>query len=167
MRGWRPDARPGNLAAVATATLCLLNGERADAGLAPAQENARSPAPRSSTPTPWSRNQYFEHDTPDGRDPVDRIRATGYIPTTGAGPSARTSPGAPARWPRPSIVSAWMNSPGHRANILRPEFREIGFGVVIGNPRSTMGPGATYTTNFGGITGAKVRSARAARNRRR
>src|SRR3954447_12608556 len=46
-----------------------------------------------------------------------------------------------------------MNSQGHRENILRPEFREIGFGVVLGNPRATDGQGATYTTNFGAVSG--------------
>ena len=49
------------------------------------------------------------------------------------------------------MVAAWMNSQGHRENVLRPQFREIGFGVAPGNPRSTNGFGATYTTVFGVI----------------
>jgi len=49
------------------------------------------------------------------------------------------------------IVRGWMNSPGHRANILRGTFREIGIGIVVGAP-TRLGPGergATYTTDFG------------------
>src|SRR5688500_18919292 len=90
---------------------------------------------------------------PDGRDVVDLVRATGYILTDrrwlvvenlswGTGDLA-----TPA-----SIVAAWMNSTGHRENILRADYREIGFGVVLGNPRSTDGAGATYTTNFGAVS---------------
>ena len=44
-----------------------------------------------------------------------------------------------------------MESPGHRANILRAEFREIGIGIAHGVP-PTLLPGergATYTTDFG------------------
>ena len=44
-----------------------------------------------------------------------------------------------------------MNSPGHRANILKPAYREIGIGIVAGNPARTDGAGATYATTFGVI----------------
>jgi len=46
-----------------------------------------------------------------------------------------------------SIGAAWMNSPPHRANILRASFREIGIGLASGTPVSVRG--ATYTTDFG------------------
>ena len=48
-----------------------------------------------------------------------------------------------------SIVRAWMNSAGHRHNILNGRFREIGIGVVDSSPVSTANRGATYTTTFG------------------
>ena len=41
-----------------------------------------------------------------------------------------------------------MDSPGHRANIVKRAYREIGIGVVIGAP-SDRGAGATYTADFG------------------
>ena len=76
-------------------------------------------------------NRYFDHQSRDGRDVVDRIRATGYIPS-----DRRWTVGENLAWgtgtlatPR-NIVAAWMNSQGHRENILRAEFREIGFGEV-------------------------------------
>ena len=44
-----------------------------------------------------------------------------------------------------------MKSPGHRENILRPEFTEIGVGIAYESPKAGItDPGAVYTTNFGG-----------------
>ena len=48
------------------------------------------------------------------------------------------------------IMRAWMDSPGHRANIVKRSYREIGIGVVTGVP-SDRGAGATYTADFGVI----------------
>jgi uncharacterized protein YkwD len=43
-----------------------------------------------------------------------------------------------------------MRSPGHKANILRRQFREIGIGIALGAPEDVDGqPGATYTADFG------------------
>jgi Cysteine-rich secretory protein family len=53
-----------------------------------------------------------------------------------------------------SIMQAWMNSPGHRENVLNPDYREVGVGVVAGNPAAADGLGATYATEFGVIEGA-------------
>ncbi len=48
------------------------------------------------------------------------------------------------------IMRAWMNSPGHRANILNRRFREVGIGIVFHAPRgSAAAVAATYTTTFG------------------
>jgi uncharacterized protein YkwD len=41
-----------------------------------------------------------------------------------------------------------MESPGHRENILRGAYRDVGIGVVVGVPGS-KGLGATYTLDFG------------------
>jgi uncharacterized protein YkwD len=41
-----------------------------------------------------------------------------------------------------------MGSPGHRANLLNPGFREIGVGIAYGNPFQDIVGGATYTANF-------------------
>ena len=48
------------------------------------------------------------------------------------------------------IMRLWMNSPGHRANILNGSFREIGIGVAYDAPVAGGGkPVGTYTTDFG------------------
>jgi uncharacterized protein YkwD len=48
------------------------------------------------------------------------------------------------------IMRAWMDSPGHRANVVKRAYREIGIGVVTGTP-SAGNHGATYTADFGVI----------------
>ena len=48
-----------------------------------------------------------------------------------------------------SIVKAWMNSPGHRANILNRDFRELGIGFSVGSPGGDNEPGGIYTADFG------------------
>lgn len=48
-----------------------------------------------------------------------------------------------------AIVRAWMHSPGHRENILNPDFRQIGVGVVWGSPVPLRTTSGTYTTDFG------------------
>jgi uncharacterized protein YkwD len=45
----------------------------------------------------------------------------------------------------------WMHSAGHRANILNPQYRDIGIGAALGAPVEVSGASnaATYTTDFG------------------
>jgi uncharacterized protein YkwD len=152
-----PDLAPSaeTLAPMAEATLCLVNGERADRGLAPLTANARLADAATAYAQDLVAGQYFSHTGRDGSGVLERIKRSGYVPRGTAyvlgenlawGSGALATPGA--------IVNAWMNSPGHRDNILNPDFREIGVGIVSGNPRSADGRGATYTTHFGALEGA-------------
>jgi uncharacterized protein YkwD len=143
---------------MAAATLCLVNGERADRGLAPLSANARLTDAATSYAQDLVAGQYFSHTGRDGSGVLERIRRSGYLPRGAAyvlgenlawGSGALATPGA--------IVNAWMNSPGHRDNILNPDFREVGVGIVAGNPRGADGRGATYATEFGAIEGAVAR----------
>ena len=137
---------------MAASQLCLLNGERADAGLAPLTLNAKLAAAASAYARDLVAGSYFSHTGRDGSTIRTRLDAAGYLPEDagwaigenlawGTGPLA--TPG--------SIMQAWMNSEGHRHNILNPEYREIGIGVVVGNPASPDGSGATYANAFGVI----------------
>jgi uncharacterized protein YkwD len=152
-----PDLAPSaeTLGAMADATLCLLNGDRADHGLAPLAANPRLTEAATAYAADLVAGSYFSHTGRDGSDVLDRIRRSGYLPRGAAfvlgenlawGSGGLATPGA--------IMDAWMNSPGHRENILNPEFREIGIGVVAGNPKTADGRGATYATEFGAIEGA-------------
>ena len=48
-----------------------------------------------------------------------------------------------------AIVKAWMHSPGHKANILNRNFRDVGVGFSPGTPGNPNADGGTYTTDFG------------------
>ncbi len=87
------------------------------------------------------RRHYFGHG-----DFAGRIRRAGYRGWTLGENIAWGS----LQWSTPAaIVDMWMHSPGHRANILRPQFREIGIGIAVGAPQRCVGGAATYTTDFG------------------
>lgn len=70
--------------------------------------------------------QYFSHNTPDGSTPWSFIKAVGYSYTTAGENLAIDFTQAE------NVQSAWMNSPGHRANILNGNFTEIGIGIASG-----------------------------------
>jgi uncharacterized protein YkwD len=78
---------------------------------------------------------YFNHATPEGVTPDQRIERTGYLrfDTFGSeGWQCRTATGENIASGQPTpfeVVSDWMNSPTHRANILSQEFLELGVGV--------------------------------------
>jgi hypothetical protein len=70
--------------------------------------------------------QYFAHNTPDGQTPWSFIKAVGYAYTTAGENLAIDFTQAE------NIQAAWMNSPGHRANIVNGSFTEIGIGIASG-----------------------------------
>ena len=144
-----PDA--GNLAQVGQATLCLLNDERATAGLRPLAYSAALTQPSAAYSTRMVTENFFAHESPDGTTLTSRLTAARYIAPDGdwfVGENLAWGQGdlATAR----NIAIAWMNSPGHRHNILEPEFTEVGIGIVPGTPGDPTW-GATYTTDFGNV----------------
>ena len=68
--------------------------------------------------------RYFDHRDPDGHDPFWHIRQDGIRYMAAAENIAQGQPDSAA------VVAAWMNSPGHRANILNPNLRKLGVGIV-------------------------------------
>jgi uncharacterized protein YkwD len=144
-----PDA--GNVAAVRTAVLCLHNRERNERGLAPLKEHARLRQAAEGHSADMVAGRYFSHDAPDGDDMVDRILRTGYARgAAGWSLGENIAYGTGELATAAQIHRAWMRSPGHKANILRRQFREIGIGIAIGAPVDAHGQvGATYTADFG------------------
>ena len=141
-----------NLEVVRAAVLCLHNAERVRHGLPRLSENPRLRRAAARHTAHMVQDRFFDHTTPAGSTMVDRIRRTGY--TSGA---RGWSIGENIAWGSGSLATAaqihrsWMNSPGHRANILQRSFREIGIGIESGLPvrLSAAQSGATYTTDFG------------------
>ena len=152
-----PDAdnvpTAGTIAQASQATLCLLNNERAAAGLHPVAETPGLTQPSAAYSARMVAENFFAHVSPDGGSLVDRLTAARYI-----APDGDWTVGENIAWgegelgtPR-NIVVAWMNSPGHRHNILTGEFTEIGIGIALGTPGNPSW-GATYTTDFGAVAG--------------
>jgi uncharacterized protein YkwD len=152
-------------AAAATSTVCLLNDERTSRGLPAVSLNSvLSQASQAYSELMVSRS-FFAHETPEGTDLVTRLEGVGYlgddVEEWTVGENLAWAQGALST-PR-QIVAAWMNSPGHRENVLNGDFAEIGIGIAPGTPQA--GPdGATFTTDFGT---RKVEARRPARDRGR
>jgi len=151
----KPTAR--NLKLIRAATLCLINRERTAHGEHPLHPNARLRRAAQAHSASMAFGDYFQHYGPQGQTPLSRIRAAGYISSSRMGYEV----GENIAWgtlsyatPR-AIVAGWMASPGHRANILDPRFRETGIGVSPHPPTSLAHgqAGAIYTQDFGVITG--------------
>lgn len=116
--------------------LRLVNQERVAAGFrALAPDPELTEVARRHSSDMFARG-YFAHDTPEGRDPFDRIRAGGVNFLT-AGENLALARSVQI------AHTGLMNSPGHRANILRPEFGRVGIGIMDGGMRGLM-----VTQNF-------------------
>ncbi len=103
-------------------------------------------------------HQYFAHEGRDGSQPAERIRASGYLSGGGAwriGENLAWGTGDLAT-PR-SIMAAWMDSPGHRANILQPAVPRDRLRRHRRQPDlRSDGSGATYVTEFGVVAAPRA-----------
>jgi uncharacterized protein YkwD len=148
-----PDAElepaADNLGRIRSSILCLHNEIRAAYGLPKLREHKRLRKAALGHSRDMVRAGYFEHTTPKGVTMVDRILRARYVREDqgwALGENLEWGTGSLAT-PR-GALEAWMNSAGHRANLLRRSFRELGVGVVIGVPVGNT-TGATYTVDFG------------------
>lgn len=142
------------MAAAGQATICLVNRERTQRGLPPLRQNGLLTAASAEHSQDMVRRDYFEHTTPDGHTLGDRLRAIGYARGVSASAGENIAYGVGFRSTPAHIVDSWMHSPGHRADILRPSFTEIGIGIALGAPEvpdRDKEDSATYTTDFGGV----------------
>jgi uncharacterized protein YkwD len=116
-----PTAPPPPPSAV-DQVVALANNARAQAGCGPLRVDARITAAAQAHSDDMAANHYFSHDSLDGRSFADRLRAAGY-------PSPGGENIAQGQRTAQSVHNAWMNSSGHRANILNCGFTAIGMGV--------------------------------------
>ena len=121
---------------------CLVNEQRAAAGLRGLRHDTRLARAASHFSMSMVRQGFFAHVSPQGSTPGGRAHAAGYGggmvgETIGWGAGALATPGA--------IVQGWLESPAHRAILLGAGFRRIGLGVAESAPET-----ATVTADFGG-----------------
>ncbi|HEX5947158.1 MAG TPA: CAP domain-containing protein [Acidimicrobiales bacterium] len=112
----------------------LVNAARAQAGCGALTVDDRLVAAAQGHSDDMAAQGYFSHTSLDGRSFADRVRAAGY-PSPGGENIAQGQRGAEA------VHDAWMNSQGHRENILNCSFTTIGVGLHAAS--------WTWTQNFG------------------
>jgi uncharacterized protein YkwD len=147
------DANPSSISngAGRDAVICLLNKERANAGLKPLDNNKRLQKAAQRHNDRMVGTGCFDHECSGESDLGKRLESVGYL----SGGLSRWAYGENIAWgggdygTARSIVNAWMNSPPHRTNILSNDFRDIGIGFSSGTPDSGHDDGAIYTTDFG------------------
>src|SRR3954470_9032823 len=121
-----------NLDEIRAAVLCLHNRDRAARGLPALKETPKLRQAALGHSGDMVDHRYFAHDRPDGVGMADRVKRAGYVR-----PGRAWSLGENIGWGTGNLATAaeihesWMNSAGHRANILRRSFREIGIGIVL------------------------------------
>jgi uncharacterized protein YkwD len=142
-----------NLPRIEKATLCLINRQRADAGLLPLARSTQLDRSAAFHSAEMVRHHFLGHEAAGRPTLLARIRGFGYFngvrngmyaENVGAGPDSNGTARA--------LMDAWMASPPHRTNILYPTFRDVGISAVPAPPdRAFFADFAStvYTTDFG------------------
>ncbi|MEU2774284.1 CAP domain-containing protein [Streptomyces sp. NPDC007162] len=123
-------------AAAEAEVLKLVNQERTKVGCSPLSANSSLTGLAESFSADMAARNFFDHTDPDGKTPWDRAAAAG-ISNLGGENIARGQATAQ------DVMDAWMNSEGHRANILNCDFKTLGVGVHFG------AGGPWWTQDFG------------------
>ncbi len=131
----KPTPTPG-LSGPAAQVVVLTNAQRVKAGCKPLKVDSRLNLSAQRHSADMAKRNYFEHEDPDGHDFADREKAAGFVGDSGGENIAMGQTSAA------EVMNDWMNSPGHRRNILDCSFTLIGVGYVA--------DGHYWTQNFGG-----------------
>jgi uncharacterized protein YkwD len=117
--------------------LVMVNQARADYGLAPVEWHDGAAAVALEHSQDMAARNFFDHVNPEGQTPGDRL-AEGNVELTGWGENI-----AAGYLTADAVMEGWMNSPGHRDNILNPMWTHLGVGVT-----DPVQPGPYWTQNF-------------------
>ena len=107
-----------------TTLLSSTNYERTTNGLGALKINSSLSEAAQAKALDMVNRNYWSHNTPDNKEPWVFIASTGYKYQTAGENLAFGFPTSS------DTVIAWMNSPGHRANILNESYTEVGFGIA-------------------------------------
>jgi uncharacterized protein YkwD len=122
------------------AVLSQTNAARAQAHCAPLRMDPKLLAVARLHSADMAQNNYFNHDSPDGHDPGQRMKAAGYDITGGWAENIAVGYDSPD-----AVMQGWLASTGHKENILNCSFKALGVGVAQG------ADGRFYwTQDFGG-----------------
>lgn len=118
------DENDNNLHPFEQEVVELTNQEREKQGLAPLEIDSELSLVSKDKSKDMLNNQYFSHDSPTYGSPFDMMEQYGISYRT-AGENIAKGQSSPEE-----VVDGWMNSPGHRENILNGDFTHIGVGYV-------------------------------------
>ncbi|NMB28142.1 MAG: serine protease [Tissierellia bacterium] len=131
----KPDTNTGTATSIEMEVARLVNIERQKEGLAPLTFSEELSKVARIKSQDMANNNYFSHNSPTYGDPFSMMKSFGIQYKTAGENIAKGYSSAE------SVVRGWMNSSGHRANILNPSFGKIGVGYVNVN-------GTTYWTQM-------------------
>jgi uncharacterized protein YkwD len=138
-----------NLEVVRAAILCLHNQIRAENDLPTLKDNSKLRKAALAHSSSMVNGGFFDHTSPSGDTFVDRILSAKYAKRNDGWTLGENLAWGTGDLSTPAgIMQAWMNSPGHKANIMKKAYREVGIGIRLGVP-SDSGVGATITADFG------------------
>ncbi|WP_141578159.1 CAP domain-containing protein [Actinomadura sp. WMMA1423] len=135
---WAAPFSPAGRSRFAAEVVSLTNAHRAAHGLRPLADDPWLTAAAQAYSEDMVTRRFYSHTSPEGTQPWDRARAAGST-HLGIGENIACGQRSPAE-----VVQGWMDSPGHRANILKPDFTHIGVGFQGG------GKAGTYWTQLFG-----------------
>jgi uncharacterized protein YkwD len=128
-------------AVIQSEVIALTNGEREQNSVGVLLENPALDAAAQAKANDMAQKGYFAHLSPDGKTPWDFIAASGYsYQYAGENLAVRFSDSQ-------DVVNAWMASPTHRANIVKPQYTQIGVGIAEG---MYLGQPATFVAQYFG-----------------
>jgi uncharacterized YkwD family protein len=116
------SAQDASISAIEKAVLDLTNVERQKAGLKPLQTDRNLMNSARQKSTDMASKNYFSHTSPTYGSPFDQMKSNGISYTSAAENIAMGQRSAE------EVVKGWMESPGHKENILTPGFTHIGIG---------------------------------------
>lgn len=126
----------GNLSALRAEALSLVNQQRRAQGLAALRSSAGLNATAQAHAEDMARRSFYSHYSPEGQDAQARYRAQGGPDWRIIGEniaSCRNCASPSEQLQR--FQRSWMNSRGHRKNILNSRYEEFGFGIAAANGR--------------------------------
>lgn len=141
--------REGNADRVRKATLCVINRKRADAGLGDLEMDGRLVRAATTHSEDMVARDYFDHNGPLGDTVITRALKAGYLTGTELRwqLAENLATGTGSLGTAAGIVRQWMQSPPHRANLMLPDARDAGIGLLRGRPGAKGG--ATFTLDLG------------------
>jgi uncharacterized protein YkwD len=122
--------------------LALTNKERQAASLSPLTLNDKLNASANAKCSDMVAKNYWAHNDPTGQTPWHFMTDASYDYNL-AGENLAYGYGTSS-----SVVNGWMNSPGHKANILNAGYTELGFGICRSDNYNSSGPEAIVVQHF-------------------